>query len=103
MNSCPGHTPKSTRSKTWREDDAYADTNQGLRQPPVDVSLAEEIARLKRYEEYLLDDLRHIRERREVALKILGEQTTCVGERGILAITRRPEGQGSLADQGQPK
>ena len=54
--------------QTQRE---LAETNQGLREPPEGVSQAEELTRLNRYLEYLVDDLRHIRERREQALKIL--------------------------------
>jgi hypothetical protein len=48
-----------------------AETSQGLREPPQGVSQAEELARLDRYREYLLDDLQHIRERREAALRCL--------------------------------
>ena len=48
-----------------------ADIDKGQYQLPDGTSLAEELARLSRYDEYLRDDLDHIRERREQALSIM--------------------------------
>jgi hypothetical protein len=48
-----------------------AETHQGLREAPQGISRAEELTRLNRYREYLLDDLAHIRERRAEALQII--------------------------------
>lgn len=48
-----------------------ADIDKGHYQLPEGTTLTEELARLNRYREYLLDDLRHIRERREQALSIM--------------------------------
>jgi hypothetical protein len=48
-----------------------AETSRGLREVPNGVTVAEELTRLNRYEQYLRDDLAHIRERRADALKII--------------------------------
>ena len=50
-----------------------ADIDKGQYQLPDGATLSEEFARLSRYEEYLRDDLAHIRERRRDALRIVEE------------------------------